>query len=177
MSLKEKLKHEIKAMAFATLYFGVWIAAMVLVKQLVLAEYDIAFWGMSRALVGTLVLSKVVLVLEHVPLGAWVQARPAWVDVVLRTALYTVGVAAVLFLERAIEGRHEHGGFLPSIAEEFRQTDSHHVLANLICVSGALFGFNVLSVIRRHLGEGGLLHLLMIPLPAEHEGPPPENES
>ena len=31
--------------------------------------------------------------LEHVPLGAWIQARPAWVDIMLRTILYALGKA------------------------------------------------------------------------------------
>ena len=78
MSFKQKLKDEAKAVVIAALYFGCWIAALLLIK--------------------TLVLSKVVLVLEHVSLGAWVRARPAWVDVVLRTVMYSMGVTVVLVL-------------------------------------------------------------------------------
>ena len=67
-------------------YVLFWLLArcIVLLKYLVLAEYQVAFHGLSVALVGALVLAKVVLVLEHVALGQWVRARPAWVDVVLR---------------------------------------------------------------------------------------------
>jgi hypothetical protein len=35
---------------------------------------------------GVLLLARVVLVLEYVPLGALVKRWPAWLDVVLRTA-------------------------------------------------------------------------------------------
>jgi len=80
MSLKQKLKDEMKAIGLAALYFGCWIGALLLLKSLILAEHKIAFHGWSAAVVGALVLSKVVLVLEHVSLGAWVRARPAWVD-------------------------------------------------------------------------------------------------
>jgi hypothetical protein len=159
VSLQEKLKHEARSLSLAALYFGVWVFAFVFVKQLVLAEYKIAFRGLSRALVGTLILSKVVLVLEHVPLGGWVRSRPAWVDVVLRTALYAFGVLVVLVLEKALEGRHEHGGFGASLAAVIRHANAPHVWANTICLSGALLGYNVLTVIRRHLGEGALLRL------------------
>jgi hypothetical protein len=34
-------------------------------------------------------------------------------------------------------------------------------------VSGALFGFNVLSLIQRHIGEGGLIRMFLNPLPVE----------
>ena len=167
MSLKQKLNEEIKAVGIAALYFGCWIAALLLLKTLVLAEYKIAFHGWSVAVVGALVLSKVVLVLEHVSLGAWVRARPAWGDVVVRTAMYSLGVAAVLVLEKGFEGRHEHGGFGPALRFLFQQADVHHVLANTITLSGALLGYNALSVVRRHLGKGGLLRVFLSPLPEQ----------
>jgi hypothetical protein len=170
MNMKKRLKHELKAVGLAMLYFGSWIAALLLLKQLVLAEYEIAFHHLSLALVGALILSKVVLILEHVPLGSWLRSRPAWVDVLLRTALYSCGVALVLILEKGFEGRHEHGGFGPAVAGIFRAVEVHHVWLNTICLSGALFGYNVLSVVRRHLGAGGLLRLFSLPLSEEPDG-------
>jgi hypothetical protein len=166
MGLQQKLMHEIKAVGIATLYFGCWIAALMTLKQLVLAEYEIQFRGLSKALVGVLVLSKVALVLEHVPLGPWVRARPAWVDVILRTALYGIGLLMVLLIEKAFEGRHEYGGFGPSLSAVFQHVDVHHVWTNAIALSGALLGYNALSVVRSHLGEGGLLRLFLTPIPS-----------
>jgi hypothetical protein len=165
MSFPLKLKAELQAMGVAGLYFGSWITVLLVLKELLLAEYDIAFNGWSLALVGALVLSKVVLVLEHVPLGSWLRARPVWVDVTARTLLYGLGVLVVLLLEKALEGRHEHGGFVPSLMSVFQQAEIHHVWVNSICVTGALFTFNALSVVRRHLGEGGLRRLFLQPAP------------
>ena len=167
MSFKQKLKEEIKNVGTAALYFGCWITALLVIKALVLAEYQIAFHHWSAAVVGALILSKVVLVLEHVPLGAWVRARPAWVGVVLRTAIYSLGVAVVLVLEKGLEGRHEYGGFVNALRQLFQQTDDYHVWANTLCLSGALLGYNALSVVREHLGEGELLRIFTSPLPGK----------
>jgi hypothetical protein len=167
MSLRQKLKNEIKAVALATLYFATWIGVLVVLKELALAEYRIEFHGLSLALVGALVLAKVVLVLEHVPLGAWIRTQPALLEVILRTALYAFGVLVVLVLEKALEGRHDHGGFGPSLIAVFQHAEVHHVWVNTICLSGALLGYNALSVVRRHLGEGGLIRLYLSPLPEE----------
>jgi len=167
MSSRQKLRNEIRAVALATLYFATWIGVLVFLKQLALAEYRIEFHGLSLALVGALVLAKVVLVLEHVPLGAWIRTRPALVDVILRTSLYAFGVLVVLLLEKAFEGRHDHGGFGPSLIAVFQHAEVHHVWVNTICLSGALLGYNVLTVVRRHLGEGGLIRLFLSPLPEE----------
>jgi hypothetical protein len=166
-SLKEKLKQEIRAMVLAVLYFGTWIGVLMVIKKLVLAEYKIEFNGLSLALFGTLVLAKVVLVLEHVPLGTLVRGRPAWVNVLARTVLYALGVFIVLLIEKAFEVRHEHGGFGTSLFSVFHHTDNNRVWANTICLSGALLGYNALSVVRRHLGKGGLLRLFLTPLPEE----------
>jgi hypothetical protein len=113
MSLQQKLKDEIKTVALATLYFGTWIGVLIIIKELALAEYGIEFHGLSLALVGALVLAKVVLVLEHVPLGAWIRTRPALVDVIVRTVLYALGVVVVLLLEKLEAGTSMAGSSPP----------------------------------------------------------------
>lgn len=166
VNLLTKLKHEMRVVGLAALYFGCWIAVLILLKQLILAEYHIEFNGLSKAVVGALVLSKVVVVLEHVPLGTSVRTRPAWVDIMLRTALYALGVFLVLLFEKAFEGRHEYGSFGSSVTAVFQHTEIHHVWVNVIGLSGALLGYNALSVVRSHLGEGGLLRMFLTPLPS-----------
>ena len=165
VDLRQKLKHEFRALAAAALYFGFWIAALIVLKQLILAEYHIEFHGLSKAVIGALVLSKVVVVLEHVPLGRWVRVRPAWVDIILRTTLYGFGLLVVLILEKAFEGRHEYGGFGPSLSAVFHHVDIHHVWTTSFALTGALLGYNVLSVVRGHLGKGGLARVFMTPVP------------
>ena len=174
MSIAQKLKHEIVAVILVTLYFSCWLGALVLLKYLVLAEYQIALSGFSVALIGALVLAKVVLVLEHVPFGAWVRARPAWVTVVLQTALYTFGVFILLLLEKAFEGRHEYDGFSASLIALFQHVDITHVWLNTICLSAALLSYNMLSVVRKRLGKGVLLQMFLTPLPEASAKKQPE---
>jgi len=161
MSTSDKIRNELKAVGLTTLYFAIWLGALAVLKKLILAEYAIEFKGLSVTLVGALILAKVVLILEHVPLGGWVRGQPAWIDVVLRTALYAIGVFVVMVLERSFEMRHEHGGLLAAMSALFNGAKLYHVLAETIVVSGALFSFNALSVIREHLGPGGLKHLFL----------------
>lgn len=162
MGLAQKALKELKSVLLATLYFGCWLAVLVLIKQLILAEYNIRFDGMTTALIGALILAKVVLVLEHVSLGTWVRKQPAWVDVVLRTALYATGVLVILILEKGFEGRSEYGGFVQSVSNIWQHEDIYHVWANVIVITGALLVYNIMSVVRDHLGEGGFFRLLRI---------------
>jgi hypothetical protein len=164
MGFTQKLRDEIRAVMLTTLYFVTWIGLLMVLKVLILEEYRVEFRAWSLVLVGALVLAKVVLVLEHVPLGAWIRHQSAWVDVTLRTVLYALGVFVVLLLEKAFEGRLEHGGFMASLLALFQHAEAPHVLVNTICLSGALLGYNVFSVVRRQLGEGGLAKLFLSPI-------------
>lgn len=85
-------------------------------KALVLAEYRIAFFDFSAASIGALIVAKVVLILENVPLGSWIDRHSGIARVVGRTVLYGVGVFIVLLLEKAFEARHEYGGFTNAVA-------------------------------------------------------------
>lgn len=163
MSSGSRLKEELRSVGLYTLFFGAWFAVFMLLKELVLAEYEIRFSALSGVLVGALILAKVVLLLEHVSLGGWIARRPAWVGVAVRTALYALGVLVVLLLEKAFEVRHEHGGVLRALAGILRHEDIPHVLANGIVATGALLVFNVFSLIRTRLGPGALLRMLGSP--------------
>lgn len=173
MTLKHRAREEFGALALATTYFGAWIVSLMLLKTLLLAEYHIQFHHWSAALLGVLVLAKVVLVLEHVSLGDWLRDRPAWLHLILRTLLYSLGVLAVLAIERGISERSEHGGFLAAIRAALRGTNVPHLWANSLCISGALLGYNALSIIRLQLGQGNLRMLFVTPLPHSHRSVQP----
>jgi len=160
MSFKQKLKKELIAVGLTTLYFLIWFTVLVFIKQLLLKEYKIEFYGMSTVFIGALIAAKVLLILENIPFGYWVRKQPAIVDIFLRTVLYFLGVLLILILEKAFDGRHEFGGFVNSLQQVFVQFDMNHFWVNSICIFGALFGFNFASLLKLYLGEGGILRVL-----------------
>ena len=166
LSAVEKIKKELGSVGFLTLYFLSWLSFLMLLKYLLLADYRIESAGVSEAVIGALVLAKVVLLLEYVPLGAWVRRQAAWVDVLLRTLFYTFGVFVVMVAEKGLEARHAHGGFVNAVIALFGQVEMYHLWLSLICVSAALLSYNVLSVIHKNLGKGVVLRMLLAPLPA-----------
>ncbi|MGH8120732.1 MAG: hypothetical protein ACRESK_08975 [Gammaproteobacteria bacterium] len=173
-NFRQKLRNEIRAVALTVLFFGIWFGVMLVIKQLTLAEYQIEFHRFSLALVGALVVAKVVLVMEHVSLGAWIRNLPALFDVVLRTVLYTLGVLVVLLLEKAFNARHDYDSFALSLIRVFQHEEIHLVWANLICVSSALLVFNMFSVVRRRLGNQELIRLFLSSPSADSHLQPPE---
>lgn len=163
MSIQQKLKHELRAIVMVTLFFAIWLGMLMGLKVLILEEYQIRFGSYSAVLIGALVLAKVVLILEHVSLGAWLRDKPILFDVILRTLLYALGTFAVMLLEKAFESRHEQGGFGSALMKVLQHRDMPHVWANTLCVTGALLFYNVLAALNRHLGSGGLARVLLSP--------------
>ena len=167
MKLSPRLKEELESIFWVTLYFGCWLIALVLLKRMVLEEYQIAFSGLSVAVVGAVLLAKVVLVLERVPLGRWAQRQPAWVDVLFRTVLYSAGVFVVLVMEKSFEGWRAAGGLRESLIAGLHHTTAIHVWLNTICLSTALFSYNLFSVVRKHLSTRQLLEMFLTPIPVD----------
>ena len=163
MTIQQKLGHELKAVVLVTLFFAVWLGILMVLKILILEDYQISFGGYSKVLIGAMVLAKVVLILEHVSLGQWSRNQPVLVNVVLRTLLYAFGTFGVLVLEKAFESRHEQGGIGAALGAVLQHPDMPHVWSNTICLGAALFFFNLLSAINAQLEEGGLTRLILSP--------------
>jgi len=167
MSISNKLKHELKSMLVVTLYFAAWFVALMVLKRLVLEEYHIAFSGFVQALIGAAIMAKVVLILEHVPLGGWVKKQPAWIDVVLRTILYVGGVFLVLLGEKMFETRHEYAGVGAALLGSLESANAAAVSAKTLVVGWGLLFFNGFTVLSRRLGARTLVGLFTSPLPEE----------
>jgi hypothetical protein len=158
----KKILKEIKSVARTAAYFAIVFMLMMLMKKLYLADYNIEFTGLSIALMGALILSKVVLLMELIPLGHALEQKPAIVDVLVRTLLYTVGVLIVVVLEKAFEDRHKAGGFGKGIQYVLNHRDIYHVWAQIIGCASALFVYNCFSIIQRALGKNTLRKIFFI---------------
>jgi hypothetical protein len=155
----KKLLHEIIVIARTTTYFAVFFIFLIVMKKLTLKDYDIEFTGLSQALIGALIMAKVILLMQMISLGSWVQRQPPIVDTIIRTLLYAVGVLVVVVLEKAFEARHEAEGFSNAIALVLDRRDVYHVWANTLGVSLSIFFFNVFAVVQRLLGKNGTYKL------------------
>lgn len=163
MSIKAKIVNELKAVFWTSLYFLCWFGSLMVIKQLLLHEYKIEFFGASIVILGTLVAAKAVLVLEKAPL--FKKSQSAFAMILKRTLLYLAGVFIILVLEKSYEGRNEYGGFVNALKNITKDANSYHIWVNIICVFGALFFYNLWSLIREYLGKDGLKGILFSAYP------------
>jgi hypothetical protein len=156
---KQKILHEIRVVAIATLYFLVCFGFLMLFKHLTLAQYKIDFQGFGMAIFAALLAGKVVIVLEKIPLGGWTRSQPAVIEVLLRTAIYVLGAFAVLMLEQGFHARHEAGGWMAGVVHVLKTRDRDQMIASTMGVGVAMLIFNLYVVLHRYLGTWPLLRL------------------
>src|SRR5207344_1001849 len=104
---------------------------LMFLKMMILTEYKVEFTGISMALIGALILAKVVLIIDLIPLSKWTRKRPAVYFMFFRTLFNIIAVFILLLLEKAFEERHEYGGFGSALSQVFQQRDISHVWANV----------------------------------------------
>ncbi len=158
--MTDTLKRELKEVGSATLYFLMTFSLILLLKKLFLAEYEISIYPLSQVIVGSLVVAKVVVILDHTSLGKGFENNAPYLKILYRSGVYTLAVAVVGVIERMFHLRHE----ADSVGEAFRMVyaggNFHHFIATILCIGLAFVGYNLLAVVNEHLGDGGLGRLL-----------------
>lgn len=155
------LVEEGKAVATVTLYFAACFVVIMLLKQLWLADYGIEFSGIAAAFLAALVTAKVVIILDKVPLRRWLDGTPGVIEVVLRSAVYTLAVLVVMLLEKTFEVRTEQGGFVAALANIFGHPDVPKICATSIAVGIAFLAYNVFETIHRAIGDRQMFELFL----------------
>lgn len=163
-STKVRIVEELKSILLTSLYFLCWFGSLMLIKVLLLSEYQIDVTSYAIVIIGALVVAKVVLVLEYVPLS-FVRNKPAWIEVLSRSILYIAGVTLIMVLEKSFEARHEYGGVIGAFKNLSKHIDIYHLWLNVFCVFVALLFFNIWSVVKKHYGEGIFRKLMSVPVP------------
>jgi len=157
MSLLTKAKHEVREVGLATLYFLFCFGVILTLKKLFLAAYQIEFYAVSVVVFAALVAGKVVVVLDHTPLGTRFAAgqRPL-VASIYKTLIY--GAATFLFVggEQVFHAYRQSGALGTAIVEVWEHRDRNVFFAKVICVILTFAGYHLFVAADRRLGKGTL---------------------
>jgi len=152
-------KRELKEILAISSTFYVLFVLFLLMKKAVLAGYDIPLLAFGTALVGALIIGKVVLIFDKLPLTKKMDHLPKINRVIFRSLIYICGYVIFSLLEHLVKGLI--GG------ENFSQAGIHavhflgelHFLTSLVAIFIAFLFFNTFWVIRNHYGPKELYKL------------------
>ncbi|MDG1804203.1 hypothetical protein [Flavicella sp.] len=159
MSFVQKLKKEIIEILLVTAYFLLCFGVLILIKKLTLAQVEVEFYGFSAALVGALVMSKVVILLDKTPLGKMYVRQALYKNVLFKSIIYTLVLTFVLFIENLIHTLLEGNNFMEAIKSIHEHRDPMQFRLILIASFFSLGSYNVIIAIRDSMEKGALTKL------------------
>lgn len=161
MSILAKLQHEAREVGLVTLYFLLWFGFILTLKKLLLATFEIEFFALSSALVGALIVGKVVVVLDKTRTGTrFDRTHSIGVATLYKTLLYSLCTAFVLSAEKLFHAYRDTHSLSTAFIEVLLSQDRHIILAKVLCIGLAFMGYHLYAGIDRWLGEGRLKEII-----------------
>ena len=161
-TLKQKAYHESKEFLIIALYLWVVFGLFLVYKSLILNEEHLNYVAHGVALIDALVLAKFILIARALHLGDRADDAPLIYSTLLKSALFSLVLAACKILEEAAVGLYHGKSFSQSIADLGGGTFKGilTLTAILFVVLIPFFGFGELQ---RVLAEGKLGQLFLHP--------------
>lgn len=162
MGLLTTVKHEAKEVGVVTLYFFFCFGIILTLKKLILATYEIEFYALSGAVIGALIVGKVVVVLDKTPAGnRFDSSHSIGVAALYKTAVYSASTFLVLLGEKLFHAYRESGMLGEAFMEVWNQRDRNVIFAKVLCIGLAFMGYHLYKGLDRRLGEGTLKSLVL----------------
>ncbi len=158
----ESIKKELKTAGIASLYFLCVFLLIILLKKLLLAQYDISYFGMSAAVVGALIVGKVVVVLDNFRAGTRYESSHSPITSILyKTLVYSAAVLLVLAAEKIFHAYQESHDLAAAFLDIWQGRERSRILATILCIALAFTGYNLFSAVSRRLTNGKLAQWLI----------------
>lgn len=90
-----KIKHEVLEVIPPTVFFFIAIGLLILTKRLMLQQYGIEFADFGAAVIGALIIAKVVLIVDYFPFINKFPDKPLIYNVIWKTVIYVLAAFIV----------------------------------------------------------------------------------
>jgi hypothetical protein len=151
--LTERVRRELIEYAFNVVYLMLVFAAFTQYRRFLLAEYSITYSNYGLALIGALILGKVIMIGSVFRFGRWLEDKPLIVPTIYKALVFCVFVVVFRVIEYAITGLLHGDALAPALGEFFAQKGIDEVLANSLVVVVALIPFFAVKELGRVLGR------------------------
>lgn len=152
-------KRELKEiLAISSVFFIIFVLLLFLKKAL-LDDYKIDFYIISTAIIGALILAKVVLIFDLLPISKKSDHLPNIYRVFFRSFIYICGFVIFTMLEHLIKGFIDGDTFSQAFNAAFHQLGNPAFITTFVGVFIAFLFFNAFWVIRAKYGPHELYAL------------------
>ena len=150
--LKKKIVHEMGEYLIIVCYLTLVFAAFTQYRRFLLAAHDITYTEYGVAVIEALILGKVVMIGDILHLGRSFEQKPLIYPTLLKTAVFSVFVAAFTLIEHMLKGLWEGKGAMGGLIDFFGK-GPYELLAGCLIIFVALIPFFAVKELGRVLGE------------------------
>jgi len=154
-----KIKHEVLEVIPPTVFFFVAIGLLILTKRLMLQQYGIEFADFGAAIVGALIVGKVVLIADHLPFINKFPNKPLIYNVIWKTIVYVLAAFIVRLGEHLIPLILKYGSFREAMVHLVDDVVWPHFWIIYIWLSVLLFVYCSLRELIQVIGKNQVLRL------------------
>jgi hypothetical protein len=148
-----KVKHEILSLIPPTLFFFFAIGLLVLTKRLMLQQYGTPLSDLAAVVGGALIVGKVVLIADALPLINKFPERPLIYNVVWKTIIYVLAAFLVRLAEHIVPLIIKYGSFGEAIARLADEIVWPHFWVIYLWLSVLLFVYCALRELIQAIGR------------------------
>lgn len=112
MKLLHKMKHDFVEIFPPTLFFFIAFSLVLLTKRLILSEYGISWTGFGSAVVGAILVGKVVLLVDKLTFLNKFAHRQLIITTTWKCLFYFLAAVLLQYLERIVHLLRKHESFL-----------------------------------------------------------------
>lgn len=147
------ISREFKEILPAMVFFLVLFNLIAWTKQLMLAEHSVTIASTATATIGALVIAKVILIADALPMSRIFSDRPLAYNVLWRTTVYSLVALLFQYLEELIPHLVDGAGFSLANTEIFERTHLDHFLAVHLWVVTGLLVYSIASGMTEAVGR------------------------
>lgn len=146
------LLKELREIIPPTLFFFVAFGLLILTRILVLEQHGITIWDWGGAVIGALIVGKVVLIVDKFAFVDRYPEKPLIWNAVWKTLLYLVAATLVRYLEQVLPLLFHGSGFAEANGRIYHGLDWENFLLIHMWLAILLFVYCCLRELTRHIG-------------------------
>jgi len=122
MKILQTIKHEFIEIIPPTLFFLVSFILIMATQRLIMKEYGIPLTGFGAAVIGALLVGKVVLIVDKLPFVNKFPSKPLIYNTIWKTLIYVLAALLVRYFEHVI----------PLVMQQKHFLEAHRLLIDKI---------------------------------------------
>jgi len=159
--LTARVKEEVRKLLIAAIFFSVGFLLLILHNRLLTLGSGIEIAGVTRALVGGLIVAKVLLTVDLLPFVDAFPNKPLVYNITWKSLLYITGSIVFLYLEPLVKNLFKGAGLYLSHSRAWQEVMVPRTASIAIWLAVLMTGFVTIRELSRVIGKAPMKDIFL----------------